>query len=983
MSTTRRTFIQNSLGVIGAGLFAPSLLALPAWAQGPKNLVLIQDGQPRCVIVAGENAAPPEKHAVEELRAYFKKATGADVPVVAFNELPPRAFPIFLGTPDSQPAVARLGVLAKARALSEEAFILKANEQGLIITAKEPIGVLYGAYTFIENVLGVRWLMPGEDGEFVPAKKTVAIGTMESAQNPAFAVRTLVLTATNINAPLKDTWNWMARNKMRPKSGYKAFWEGDHAELVQERGITREGGGHVLAAFVPNELFEAHPEYFALINGQRRRSGASAVDGPVYQRCTSNPAVVELGVQYILKFFRDKPAGDAFLIGNNDGNGWCECADCRAQDDPWEAERGIVSTRFFKYINAVAGKVLQEFPDKKIKAWGYQLYRTAPRGVVPDPRLNIEVALHGRCYRHALDDPNCPTNATMRDILAGWKRFESNIGVREYYSCSIGGDIGSFIQYLPLEDIVARDIKYAARTGLRIWDDETPPPDGVFGKRFDVPGIRESWRARFPMYYVAAKLLWNPNQDAAKLEDEAYQMYFGAAGEAMKSYRRLLVKAWQETPGHFIYGAAPIQIGQSLAKAGVEKQLLDYLDAADKAAGSDAVAKERIAQEREYFAASWQAMARQLEKSTAWNDVNAARREGALVVDGVLSEGDWAKTATTTGFTNKNDQIAATQTFAQILYDDEAIYFGLTMMEPSPAALVARYDRRDDNIWADDCVEVFLDPDKSGAQFYHFAVNSKGAVYDAKAAGGPEDKSFQSGCEAAARVLADRWIVELKIPLATLGAKVAAGDSWKVNIARPRRAGAEVEYSSWTDGGFNQPGSFRTVVFGSEPSPLQNGGFETVQELKDDKAKARFLRGWESGNDPVLAPLSWSLHESHPGKITIVTDGAHSGKNACKIEKGWMHNMFAAATDEKLRIEFWAKGQGAVQVMLFQYEESAEGKLKNVPTATLGTAQLTEQWTKYRFDQTIITPDVKRVALSLAAGGTLILDDVSVQKAKP
>lgn len=498
-----------------------------------------------------------------------------------------------------------------------------------------------------------------------------------------------------------------------------------------------------------------------------------------------------------------------------------------------------------------------------------------------------------------------------------------------------------------------------------------------------MPGVRESWRARFPMYYVAAKLLWNPGQNAEALSSEAYQKYFGKAGAAMQTYRQRLITAWAETPGDFIYGAAPIGIGRSLAKAGLEKQLLADLDAAASAAAGDEKALQRVAQEREYFAATWQAMARQLEQSTAWNDVQAARREGTIRVDGALNESDWSKTATTTGFTAMGGKDAAkTQTFAQILYDDEAVYFGLTMMEAQPKAIKTRFDKHDGDIWADDSVEIFLDPGRSGAQFYHFAVNSRGAVYDSRVTGGAEDKSFNSGCEAAAQVLDDRWIVELKIPLAALQTKLRSGDSWKVNVARTRRVSEPPEYSSWTDGGFGQPASFRTVVFGAEPSPLQNGGFETVHELTDDKAKVRFLRGWESGNDPVLQPAGWSLHESHPGKITIVQDDVRSGKNACKIENGWIHQLFPAATGEKLQVEFWAKGKGSAQAMLFLYEMSPEGKLKNVPTIVLGTVQLTSEWTKHEFEQSVNTSNVSRVALSFAAQGSLLLDDIFVTKEK-
>jgi hypothetical protein len=969
--------------MVGLGMVAPSVLwgASSARAEGPQNLVLVKNGLAQCAIVLGTQSTPPERRAADELQLYFKKASGAEVQVVAADNLPANAFPIFLETAGAASAIEKFGIGAKVESLSDEGFILKADKRGLVIASKKPLGVLYGAYTFLENALGVRWLMPGEDGEFVPQKATIAIGEMENLQNPASITRTFVLTATSVAANLKDTWSWMVRNKMQVNTGDKRFWNSEKvAEQMDGLGAVLTGGGHALAMFVPDTLFEAHPEYFSLVNGVRHRSSAGGDEfGRIYQRCTSNPAVIDLSVEYILKFFRDKRAGDAFLIGNNDGNGWCECDNCRALDDPWEAEHGIVSTRFFKFINSVAERVWKEFPNKEIRAWGYQLYQTAPRGVVPDPRLNIFVAMQARCYRHSLDDPTCPANIRTRAILEDWTRLGNTIGVREYYSCFIGG--GATMPYIPLEDIVARDLKYANKIGLKLWMDESPPPDGIFAPMYDVREVRESWRARFPMYYVAAKLLWNPHLNVQELEDEAYQKYFGPAGQAMQSYRHLLIKAWEETPGHFNMHTPPITIGKSLLKAGVEKQLLEYLDAADKVVANDAEMAKRVALEREYFAMVWQAMARKLEESTAWNDINAIQREGAISIDGTLSEADWGKTSPTTGFSAPNGEPAKEQTFAQILYDDAAIYFGLTMMEPSPKTLVARYEKRDENLWEDDCVEVFLAPEKTGGQFYHFIINSKGTLYDSNVIGGVEDKSFNANCQVAAKILDDRWVVELRIPYSSLETKVVKGDSWKVNVARSRkRLGKQNEYSSWTDGGFAQPGSFRTVVFGAEPAPLQNGGFENVQELTDEKDKVRFLGKWQSGNEPALIPVDWRLHEAHPGKITIVHDDVHSGKNACQIEQGWIHQMFVASTNEKLHIEFWAKGQNSVQLMLFQYKLSPKGTPINVPTAVLGTVELTDEWTKYEFDPTITTPNVGTVSLSFNAEGTLILDDVLVAK---
>lgn len=964
-------------------LFFSSGGVLEAAESGSAPFELVSEHAAKSVIILQKKASLSEKRAAEELQTYIKKATGADVPIQSSDELSSPIYPIYLGTPPSS-AIEKFGLSKKVEELSDEGFIIKADKQGLVIAAKKPIGVLYGAYTFLEHELGVRWLMPGESGEFIPKSASLRISPLESVQNPAFTVRTMTHSCTNFNERLTDTWDWMVRNKMSVKVGYNGFWNGKkNAEEMEAIGATVESGGHILASFVPDSLFEAHPEYFALVDGQRRKGGHSVDEhGKVYQRCTSNPAVIDLSAQYIIDSFRENKGSDAFLIGNNDGNGWCECDACVALDDPWEREHGIVSTRFYKFINTVAEKVWKELPGKEIRGWGYQVYRTAPRGVEPDPRLEIFVAMHGRCYRHGMDDPSCPTNEKLCEVLKDWKKSKGTIGLREYYSCFIGGSQAAFLPYIPLEDIVAEDIKYAAKIGLKVWDDETPPPDGAFGSIWNTEEIRESWRARYPMYYIAAKLLWDPNLDAEKLKDEAFALYFGPAGDAMKSYRRLLSKAWMETPGHFTYGTSSTSIGQSLVKVGLEKQLLEALDKAEQAAGNDSTAKERVIQERKFFEATWQAMARQLEKSTAWHDVNALERSGNSGAAGMPSDEEWEKVPTTTGFSGHDGKLAEVQTFSQILYDKDAIYFRLTMMEPTPALMKTRFEKRDDNLWDDNCIELFLDPEKSAGQFYHFIVNPKGAIYDSNVIGS-EDKSYNSDCTANVKTLDDRWIAELKIPLSSLNTKIDKGDSWKVNIGRNRNTGDRAENSSWTDGGFSQPSSFRTVVFGSEPAALENGGFEVLKELQNEDEKASFLQGWTSGNNPVVRPEGWSMHDAHTGVVTVTDSGAHSGKHALEVQDGWFHQVFAAETDDELQVEFWVKGEGNVQVMLFQYGVDSSGQMQSIPTATLGTVQLDGEWTKSSFDYTIVEPGVKKVALAFAVQGTLILDDVTVKKSKP
>ena len=951
------------------------LLILAVTLGGPAaaapSYTLVVEGRPRCALVVGEKASPPERHAAAELGRYLQKISGAEVPQVP--TAPAGTFAISLGTPETCPALAGAGLLKEVKAISDDGFVLHCGAGGLFIAARKPLGVLYGAYALLEEHLGVRWYFPGAAGEFCPRGTTIRLPTVHSVQNPAFKTRTLVLTCTNVTANTADTWDWMVRNRMQVWSG-KAPYRVGLGEGMAARGARIQDGGHCLAYLVSDKLFDTHPEYFALVGG--RRVPQLPAGGGIHQLCTTHPEVVERATKGILASMRDAPAADSYLIGNNDGNGWCECESCRAGDDPWEAGHGFVSTRFYRFINTVAARVLAEVPNKEIQGWAYQIYQQPPRGVRPDPRLAIWMCMHGRCYRHSLTDPRCPRNVRHREMLEGWLAFGNRVGMREYYSCFIGGEV---IPYVPLEEIMVEDVRYAWKAGCTGWRDEVPPPDGVFGKTWDNRQTRESWQARMLAYYLTAHLLWNPKADVDALQEDFFRGYYGPAAVPMREYRRLLTRCWSDAEGCLIYGASPTLIGKSLTRPGAEKRLLELLASAEAAAGADTAVAGRVAREKEYLSLVWQAAFARYSRG-GYGEVTAARRTAPVRVDGVLDEPDWKSPEYGTGLLRSDGKPAGAQSFYRLLYDDKGLYLAVEAMEPEPAKLLTRFRKNDEEIWGDDALELFLDVKGEGREYYHLAVNSAGALYDSRCAvGGQMEKAVNTGCEVKCRVLQDRWVLELRLDAAALGAATGDGQRWRACLARTRRAGGQPEYSTWSDGAFHQPASFRPVVFGGAPR-LRNGGFEETVTVNDDRLKRIHLRqGWEYGNEPVLFPAGWGLHEGHPGKATLLAEGAHAGRYAWRIEKGgWIHQLFPAATGETLGLHFWARGQGETTVMLFQYAKAPDGSRRNAETIVLGNLALTPEWKQYHLRQALAEKDLTQVAAAFAAGERLDLDDIWV-----
>jgi hypothetical protein len=137
--------------------------------------------------------------------------------------------------------------------------------------------------------------------------------------------------------------------------------------------------------------------------------------------------------------------------------------------------------------------------------------------------------------------------------------------------------------------------------------------------------------------------------------------------------------------------------------------------------------------------------------------------------------------------------------------DAERLYIGVTCGEqPNPNA---RQRAHDGEVYADDCVELFLQP-PGGDAYYHFGVNAVGSTMEARCAPA-EQVGWNGAWEAKAGRTADGWVVEVAIPFAALGAK--AEGFWRMNFGREEADTKSATCWNPTGGGFHVPAGFGEV----------------------------------------------------------------------------------------------------------------------------------------------------------------------------
>jgi hypothetical protein len=189
--------------------------------------------------------------------------------------------------------------------------------------------------------------------------------------------------------------------------------------------------------------------------------------------------------------------------------------------------------------------------------------------------------------------------------------------------------------------------------------------------------------------------------------------------------------------------------------------------------------------------------------------VAAGRTAEAPKVDGVLNEACWQQAPPFTGFVLLNsDTPAKQQTEARVVYDDRALYLGIVCREAAMGKLVATKTKRGEQVWEDDCVEVFLDPNHDHFNYFHFLVNPLGAQYDEAGDAAGVAADWSGVWEAKATRSADSWCAELAIPFATLSISRKVGGTWGLNVCREEKPSGELSGWSPTGAKFAVPQAF-------------------------------------------------------------------------------------------------------------------------------------------------------------------------------
>lgn len=457
------------------------------------------------VVLPSGGATRFEKTAKDELCKYLAKATGEKVDAVGEDDFAGGGRAVYVGRTRF---AAACGI--DCGALKEEEWVLKDAGGGLVVAGGDA-GVLFAAYHLLEDVVGIHWLDPTDEGDYMPPVRHVDWSGVDLRGRPKLRYRHVYIVPGDAGS------RFLARN--RATTGRDIYGASGSSHTI----YTTMGNADEI-----RRLFREHPDWFPLIDGRRYCHLENASCASQSQLCFTNPELFAYWTakmrEWILRD-REKAAKAGrkppmyYAIDQNDCfDGFCRCEACAAIAKREGSNAGIL----LDFANRVASALAPEFPDVRFQMMALHSTEKPPAEMVAAPNVTIRLC---DTTSNLLLPWTAPENAKHLDNLNAWTRHASAIGMWDY-SITYGSPI--CVNYpTPAERTFAADLRMLRdRKGEGVFFEHEEPVAA------DMRDLK---------VWVEFKLAEDPDLDGDALIKTFTDLYYGeAAGAAIRRYRLML-----------------------------------------------------------------------------------------------------------------------------------------------------------------------------------------------------------------------------------------------------------------------------------------------------------------------------------------------------------------------------------------------------------------------------------------------------------
>jgi len=477
--------------------------------------------QPSAIrIVAPPAADNIAEQAAAELRLHLRLITGVEPAPLAADEAVEGKFLLRVGAADPED---------KEPMAPEEARYSVGPAGAFFYGEGKSYGALFAVCAFLEDQLGVRWMMPGDRGIAFEPRVELKLTTGRAKWAPAMQERKIRPYARPGVYPQKkgyveEFWDFVAPN---------AAYDQLARDLRQWQLRMRMGGhsgvnyGHAFNLWW-KKYGKTNPELFAMKKDGKREPEQANSDKYIYtadnpkgfqniKLCPSNPAVAKRIVDdWVAAGKRSKWIN----VCENDSPpvNFCECPECRKLDVMKDGEKfgEHLTDRYIHMANAVARLAREIDPQAGAVMYAYNETEQPPRREKLAPNVFVVIV------------PTTADLAQLEALLGGWREA----GARQTL----------------------------LRPNLILYYETTAMPLGLEKQMFDVFQIARKngcvggdydslvgqWAVCGISDYILARAMSDPDKPFEYWEDHYYAAFGPAADEAKAYFRFWRQEVWDK-----------------------------------------------------------------------------------------------------------------------------------------------------------------------------------------------------------------------------------------------------------------------------------------------------------------------------------------------------------------------------------------------------------------------------------------------------
>ena len=750
-------------------------------------------GKAVSAIVIGENAHRTVKHAAKELQNYFRLITTGQVPIVELMPAGGKTASFVLGTVDSPLVKKIIGKDKNAAKINYDGYAVFAKGNTVVIYAKTPRGVLNGVHRFMMKHTDFIWVRPMGEQSIYSGNKDLALQVKSYLDNPVFRIR-----------------SWSANSWSREFELYISRLCNNHARRPDKKRLDEQldqgfllefGQGHNLARiWLPLKKFgKTNPEFYMLNNGERRTEGR-------VQLCYTNRKMwdvfVKESLDIISKLPKHYPRVNMLI---EDTPSVCDCAECRKPiilPDGKKLEvtdSAFRSTQFYIFMNYVAEKVYEKYPELEIKVYGY-FFTAVPPKVKIFKNIVVSFCPYVRNDKETLHGKS---NAKWLERTNEYAAMSPNVIWREYYYC--------FAKFPRAQgNVIAEDLRYISSRGIIMvfpelsWIDRPNYPKKGSGEFTD----NDFYTMAGPEFWLINQLYWDPYQDADALRNEYIKRVCREGAPGIQKFFKILRDSWLNDP-------TPASFNDTYKRDMGYYVIRKKLVAPCRAALAEAAATVKDPRSKAWI----EKLTGIFEKWVKAADVSVNTQQSVPKAEirefpGFdFNSGVWTKAAQLSKFTRmgKPDLAASEPTDVKIIHNGETLYVGFRCEMPKKSKLVGKSQLTPESFPSGDHAEIFIANKEDG--YYHLAFNFHGKKYDAIGTN-PE---WNTKWEVKAEVGKDEWRAVAAIPLKSVKLNIEQDNRVKATFYRCRTGnGKHNSHSSWTGSQVHSVSSFGELVFQHE-----------------------------------------------------------------------------------------------------------------------------------------------------------------------